>query len=123
MSGELRLTGRIRIDPPITWDELHDKPWAVDPSDYPDVQIAMSGAYIEPTHYESNGYELVSQIERIAQTFAVGPLGEIRRFTGFLHAIWGGGQEIFRIIIVNGKAVHVYLEMEWPHGARDEDKV
>lgn len=138
MSGDARITGRIGIDPPVTWGELHDKPWALGRQSrvYPDVVVDLgttsetaadgevlrhSGVAIVPTGHETSAYDLIDELDRIVQGFGTAPDGTARRFAGFLHVVWAGGQEIYRVVIKAGRAVEVRPVMVWPEGARDED--
>lgn len=137
MSGDARISGRIRIEPPVTWGELHDKPWATDPrNEWPDVVVELattkenvadgevlrhSGVAIVTTEHETSAYELVRQTTRIVKAFGTAPDGTARRFAGFLHVVWGGGEEVYRVIVREGRAVEVKPVLAWPEGARDED--
>lgn len=140
MSGDASISGRIAISPPITWGELHDKPWATgqQAGHYPDVKVDldtteehtatgvtkhMSGVAIVPTGHETNGYELTAEVDRIVGQFVRTPSGTVRIFTGFLHVIWGGGEDVYRVIVRDGDIVEVKPQMVWPSGARDEDSV
>lgn len=139
MSGEARISGRITITPPITWLELYDKPWATNPTGYPDVKIrlemdethtpagvhtSITGVAIEPTGHETSASDLETEVDRIVTEFAVTPDGGApRAFKGFLHVTWGQGQdlEIYRVIVRDGKTITINPVMTWPEGARDED--
>lgn len=138
MSGDAYISGRISISPPVTWGELYDKPWATgtEPGQYPDVKVELattrettptgevlhhSGVAITPTRHETSGYHLNDEVTRIVAAFATAPDGTARRFDGFLHVVWGGGQEMWRVVVQGASAVEVRPVMVWPVGARDED--
>lgn len=135
MSGDARISGEISIDPPLTWGELRDQLWALGTDGrYPDVVVKLdttrestaagellrhSGVAIAPTGHETNGYDLTDEVDRIARTFATAPDGSVRRFAGFLHVVWGGGEEIYRIVVRDGQAVEVRPTWVWPADASD----
>jgi hypothetical protein len=142
MSGDARITGRISIDPPITWPELADKQWAVtgdwkpEPPYSADALIRVDhhdintdqgvlsvrlGVAIAPYQGETSGYTLVQSVDRLVREFGTTPDGTNRTFTGFLHEVWGGGEAIRRVHVVDGRAVESRPVMTWPVGARDED--
>jgi hypothetical protein len=139
MSGDARITGRIAIRPAVTWGELHDKPWATGRHGfYPDVVVDLdtieehtqtgvvyhhSGVAIVPTGHETNGYELLDEVGRIVDAFKTAPDGIGRVFAGFLHVVWAGGKDVYRVVVRAGRAVEVRPQMVWPDGARDEDSV
>ncbi len=139
MSGDARISGRITITPPVTWGEIHDKPWATGQDrSYPDVVVEldttevntptgvvkhMSGVAIVPTGHETNGYELLDEVRRIVVAFGTTSDGTARTFAGFLHVVWGGGQEVYRVVVQDGRAGVARPRMVWPDGARDEDAV
>jgi hypothetical protein len=141
MSGDAHITGRIRITPPITWRELADKKWATGASErfggpYPDAKVELdqrdvdtdqgvlsvrAGVAIVPEGGETNGYTLTEDVDRIVREFTTAPDGTIRRFEGWLHLVWAGGEEIHRLHVVDGAAVEACPQVVWPVGARDED--
>lgn len=139
MSGDATITGRITVDPPITWSELHNQSWATNPNrGYPDVVVNLattkevtadgevfrySGDAIVTTGHETSAYHLVDELDRIVTTFDTTPDGTPRTFTGFFHVIWARGEEAFRVIVRDGHAVQVKPTVVWPDGARDEDSV
>jgi hypothetical protein len=143
MSGDARISGRIRIDPPITWPELAGKEWATEGDKMPDgywadakVQVdhrdvdtdqgvlsVRLGVAIVPEGGETSGYTLTSSVEQIVAEFGTAPNGNPRSFAGFLHMVWGGGEELHRVHVVDGHAVEVQPTLTWPEGARDEDGV
>lgn len=136
MSGDARISGRIVIDPPITWPELRPHAWATDTgSSWPDafVQVAATehdtddgtvirkqGVAIVPTDGETNGYDLTDNVARIVDQFAHTPEGTLRQWRGWLHLNWGG-EQVYRVHVVNGRAVESRPLLSWPVGARDED--
>jgi hypothetical protein len=138
MSGDARITGRIRITPPITWRELDGKRWAIGPDGrrYPDAVVEVDhqemdtgqgvlsvrlGVAIIPEGGETNGYTLTEDVDRIVHEFATAPDGTTRRFEGWLHLVWAAGEEIHRVHVVDGAAVEARPQVVWPVGARDED--
>lgn len=141
MSGDAHITGRIAVDPPITWPELAGQEWAttgdykhddgwcdakveVDHRDVDTDQGVLSvrlGTAIIPEGGETNGYALVPSVERIVAAFGTAPDGVCRTFSGFLHVVWGRGEETYRVHVVDGHAVESRPVMTWPVGARDED--
>lgn len=144
MSGDARIAGRIAIDPPITWPELVANDWAISGDWEPDgryhadakvlvdhsdvntdrgVLSIRHGVAIVPEGGETSGYTLVASVERIAQEFATAPDGVPRTFKGFLHLVWGGGEYVCRVHVVDGHAIEVTPALAWPEGARDEDGV
>lgn len=142
MSGDARITGRISIDPPITWGELGANRWAlgqerVDGQGWVDAVVHLDsaeevlpdgvmtrylGVAIIPAGGETNGYTLVADVDRIAKAFGRAPDGTVRRFAGWLHLIWGG-EAVYRVIVRDGVTVEVQPQVVWPEGARDEDAV
>lgn len=143
MSGDARITGRIVIDPPITWPELAGKTWATEGDYEPDppysadakvhvdhrdvdtdqgVLSVRLGVAITETGGETSAYTLTQSVERIVTEFATAPDGTRRTFTGFLHVTWGRGEETWRVHVVDGHAVESRPVMTWPVGARDEDE-
>jgi hypothetical protein len=140
MSGDARITGRIRITPPITWRELAGKHWPLGNNGgdghYPDAKVEIDhrdidtdqgvlsvrlGVAIIPVGGETNGYTLTEDVGRIVREFATAPDGTIRRFEGWLHLVWAGGEEIHRVHVVDGATVEARPQTVWPVGARDED--
>lgn len=138
MSGDAKVTGRININPPITWGEAHDKPWARGADGYPDAHVhfdtatrntptevvtVYSGVAIAPFEGEQSARTLLADVDRIVKEFATAPDGTGREFAGYLHVVWGGGEAIYRVHVVDGQAVEAKPQMVWPDGARDEDSV
>lgn len=144
MSGDARISGRIVIDPPITWPELAGQEWAtegnyrheggygcdakvaVDHRDVDTEQGVLSvrlGVAIVPEGGETSGYGLVPSVERIVGAFGRTPDGAPRTFSGFLHVVWGGGESVYRVHVVDGRVVESEPKLWWPEGARDEDGV
>lgn len=138
MSGDARISGQIRITPPITWGELHDQDWALGNGlrNWPDALVKLattventptgqvhhqSGVAIVPFDGETNGYTLTEDVARIVRHFATAPDGTPRRFAGFLHLVWADGEEVYRVVPVDGGAIEVRPQVVWPEGARDED--
>lgn len=137
MSGDARISGRIHIHPPITWAELRDKPWATGADQsWPDafvkvaeveantddgVVIRRTGTAIVPTDGETNGYDLLDNVSRIVAAFARTPDGVERAWSGWLHVIWGRGEDVYRVHVAGGRAVESKPALSWPAGARDED--
>jgi hypothetical protein len=138
VGGDARITGRISIAPPITWGELHDKPWAHQSGNghYPDVVVNLTttkettpdgevfhhaGTEIITTGHETSAYHLLDELNRIVTTFDATPDGTRRTFTGFFHVVWAHGDEVYRVVIRDGRAVEVKPQIVWPEGARDED--
>lgn len=134
MSGDARITGRINIDPPITWSELADNQWAIGRggNTYPDavvkvdnieentpdgVFVRRSGVAIVPTGCETNGYDLIDDVTRLARLVATTPDGVARRFTGFLHVVWARGEDTYRVVVRDGQAVKVHPTIVWPDDA------
>jgi hypothetical protein len=143
MSGDARITGQINIVPPVTWGELHDKPHLDErglglDGHFPDVTVKLdtisevtaegeflrrSGVAIIPTGFETNGYTLLDEVRRIVAEFATAPDGTARTFAGFLHVVWGRGEEVYRLTVRDGVPVQVNPRIVWPDGARNEDAV
>lgn len=94
MSGDAQISGRIRIEPPITWPELADRQWAVDgewkpdPPYWADAKVDVShrdvntdqgvlsvrlGVGIVPVGGETSGYTLTASVERIVREFGAAP--------------------------------------------------
>lgn len=147
MSGDTRISGRITITPPITKNELAGNRWAFKgfkeafasamgfgASDYPDVLVQLNGVdltfadpsepvgmAIVPTGFETSARTLLDDVDRIVQTFSSTPGGERRAFAGWLHVVWGGGEAVYRVHVVDGRAVGSKPVLAWPEGARDED--
>jgi hypothetical protein len=142
MSGDANITGRIVIDPPITWPELADRQWTIigdwkpEPPYWADAKVKVShrdvntdqgilsvrlGVALVPGGGEASGYMLVQSVERIVREFGTAPDGTARTFTGWSHEVWGGGEALRRVHVVDGRAVESRPEMVWPVGARDED--
>lgn len=141
MSGDAQISGRINIDPPVTWAELFDHQWAIGVAyqHYPDAVIKLdtteentadgvvhlhSGVAIVPTGHETSARTLVDDVTRIVGHAATAPDGTRRTFAGFLHVVWGG-ESIYRVVVSPGdlRVVEVYPKVVWPEGARDEDSV
>lgn len=142
MSGDVSITGRIDIDPPVTWGELHDQQWAIGQADrhYPDAIIKLatteentpdgvvmrhSGVAIVPTGHETSARTLLDDVTRIVGHVRTAPDGTARTFKGFLHVIWAGGEAIYRVMVdpATFNTVEVEPRIVWPEGARDEDSV
>ncbi len=144
MSGDARITGRINIDPPITWAELAGKTWATEGDYEPDPPYAADakvlvehrdvdtdlgvlsvrlGVAIVEVGGETSAYTLTQSVERIVAEFRTDPNGTMRTFKGFLHVVWGRGEESWRVHVVDGHAVESRPVMAWPVGAHDEDGV
>lgn len=143
MSGDAQISERISISPPVTWGELHDKPWATsgrgESGEWPDVVVELatteehgpagvtkqiSGVAIIPTGHETSAYTLLDDVNRIVRVFGVAPDGKRRTFAGFLHVIWGHGESVYRVVVLReGTAVQIEPQIVWPAGARDEDSV
>lgn len=139
MSGDARITGQIRITPPITWMELSRNKWALGlEGGYPDAIVKADhrdvdtdqgvlsvrlGVAIVPEGGETNGYTLIEDVDRIVREFATAPDGTPRQFEGWLHLNWGGGEAVYRVHVVDGRARSSAPQLIWPEGARDEDGV
>lgn len=141
MSSDARITGRINIDPPITWGELHDQMWAIgqQTDHYPDAVVKLDtteentpdgvvrrhgGVAIVPSGHETNGYDLLDDVTRIVREFRTGPDGVVRSLDGYLHVVWAGGEDTYRVYVTpRGEVTEGRPEMRWPVGARDEDGV
>lgn len=134
MSGDARISGRITITPPITWAELRANEWAmhhyadahikVDHNDVDTDQGVLSarfGVAIVPCDGETNGHNLTADVQRVVDAFPTTPDGTPRAFSGWLHVIWGGGDEVYRVHVVDGRAHEARPSLAWPAGARDED--
>lgn len=111
MSADARISGRININPPITWAELHDT------IDFlgRDIQLEVTaldsvGAdAIVPTYNETNAYGLMDELDKAVGAWGKTPDGAVRTFTGYLHVVWGVGAdtELYRVIVRDGRAVEV----------------
>lgn len=138
MGGDARITGRINIQPPITWGELYNQQWALGQKTdhYPDAYVKLgtteentpdgvmlrhTGVAIIPTGGDTSGYTLIKDVDRIVRSFGIAPDGTVRQFAGWLHLSWAGGEEIYRVIVRNGRPVDVRPQVVWPAGARNED--
>lgn len=141
MSGDAQITGRIRIDPPITWPELAGKTWATEgyrhPSGYwSDAKVQVQhhdvdtdqgvmsirhGVAIVPAGGETSAATVTESVGRIVEEFGTTPDGTPRTFVGWLHVIWGEGEAVYRVVVRDGRAVEVSPQVIWPEGARDED--
>ncbi len=142
MSGDAQITGRIAIIPPITWAELSGKTWATEGNDrWPDgywtdakvsvdqrdvdtdegVQSFRAGDNIVPCGGDTNGYTLNRSVQRIVDEFGTAPDGTVRTFAGFLHVVWAGEEDMWRVHVVDGRVKESRPVTMWPAGARDED--
>lgn len=135
MSGDARITGRISITPPITKNELAGNRWAFMPGSS-DALVRLNcsrddltfadpsapvGVAIAPEGGETSARTLVEDVNRIVATFRAAPDGAPRTFGGWLHVVWGGGEAVYRVHVVNGRVVEAEPVVTWPAGARDED--
>jgi hypothetical protein len=128
MSGDTRITGQIRIDPPITWRELVNAPWArgKETNHHPDAVVKVDeritdtpdgelhhhlGTAIVPTGHETSGYTLLADVNRIVKRFGDPADGPTRTFTGF--------EATYRVVVRDGAAVEVRPEIAWPADAQD----
>lgn len=134
MSEDTRVTGEIRIDPPITWGELHDERWALagdrdavvrvetEEVDTPEGLLAKHrGVAIIPERQDQSAYHLTEHVQAIVDRFGRAPDGTpIRTFTGHLECVWAGGEEMWRVVVEDGQAKRVKPIFVWPG---DEDLV
>lgn len=130
MSEDTTVTGEIRIEPPIPWGELHEERWALAGRDavvkvdseetvVPDgVLTKHSGVAIVPERTDQNAYQLVEHVQAIVDRFATAPDGTTRTFTGYLHCRWKGGNEDWRVVVVDGRPVELKPVVVWPATGR-----
>lgn len=144
MSGDAQISGRINITPPITWPELVDKEWAHKGNDrWPDgywtdakvhldhldvttdvgILNVLVGVAIVAQGGETSAYTLTRSVQRIVDAFGTAPDGTARTFAGYLHVVWAGGEDMWRVHVVDGRAVESRPELTWPAGATDDDSV
>lgn len=129
MSEDTRTVGAIRIAPPLTWPEIDGAPLNIhrnydrdavlrvveDEVSTPDGPLLKRTAdAIIPERQDSNHYHLTEQIQALIDRYCAG-----RTLAGFIDCTWGGGEDKWRIVVRDGRAVEV--RPEWPVGARDED--
>jgi len=121
MSDDARVSGEIRIDPPISQKA---RLTILRVLDFKDIDLKIddetgNGVAIVSS-YSSCRY-LLEEIQEIVDTFG----GAGRQFTGFLHVVWGTGSDtdIYRVIVRNGKAIEVRPQILWPVDAMTPEEV
>lgn len=138
MSGDVRVTGFITIDPPLTWARARDSLWLTTkddddrnwsgPGNYREVLLRVmdsardtdTGIVIDrlvdqivPAPGETNGYYLTEQIQAI-----VDEIGPGHTFAGHLECTWRGApMEVRRIAVRDGRVVELRPKVTWPDDA------
>lgn len=117
-------SGKITIDPPIPWDLLEHSRYRDDAhGDDSDAAIV-----VEETHDKAAGtftragvaihnrwedhsksYDIMEDVQAIVDAF-----GEGRTFSGHIAAAGEEAGDLWRLCVVNGKAVRVSPDILWP---------
>ena len=110
------VTGLITIDPPITWGELYDTPWAAGEDDYEhDVQLQIVSTYEEtdegtlerkfataivPASEDGyKAYRIEEHLQDILTRFAV----DGRTFRGYLQGEGEDNEDVWRLSVRSGQ--------------------
>lgn len=124
MGYNTSVTGEIRIEPPLTWREFKDSPFAdrdmdvklridaetVDTDDGPLMRKTASA--IVPAWEDSyKAYKLIEHVQQAIDAFPG------HTFTGRLECEGEENTDIWRVVIRDGRAVRVEPRIVWP----DED--
>jgi hypothetical protein len=126
MSSYTRVTEEIEIVPPLTWKEIQDKEFQ---SGFPRKQWRAVKLVIASDEMETDegtlrrrqGIQVApSQTDRYKAYDVVADLQEIvddfpgHEFIGYLEGDGEEPEDLWRVHVVNGKAVKVVPEIVWP---------
>lgn len=121
-------SGEIRIVPPLTWAEAKDSPWlSVDHGDLmllleenaetvetdhgTDTFTRKSVTAVVPITDDSyKGYQIEDHLQQIVQAFPG------HEFTGYISAEGEDAGDLWRLAVMDGKAVKVKPRIVWPDG-------
>lgn len=119
--------GRIEIDPPLTWEEIRETPWA-DAEGFPELRIEVEeetvttevgeatlkkGVAVVPAQEDPyKGYSILSTLKEILAAFPD------HAFSGEIRAEGEEAGDIWRMRIVNGKAIREDAQVTWPDGTK-----
>lgn len=121
MSYNTRVTGEIRIEPPLTWREFKDSPFAgddldvklhveaetVDTDDGP-LMRKTAAALIPSWEDKYKAYNLVAHVQQAIDAFPG------HTFIGRLECEGEESGDLWRVVFRNGRAVKVTPRIVWP---------
>lgn len=126
MSEDTRITGAILIHPPLIWAELDDPALSgllsIDDRQHDAVLRVVETVERTPTGTATHrvadaivattfpGADLTSDVQHIVNLF-----GANHTFSGRLDCVWAHGEDIWRVVVRDGKAVEV--RPTWPDEA------
>jgi hypothetical protein len=120
------FTGEITIIPPLSWDEIRDSPWRPDAAQSQDedlmfriaehaistiegsAAIRKAVAVASTWEEEARGYHIVECLQRIADAYPD------RQFVGHISAEGEEAGDMWRLAVVNGRAVKIKPTIVWP---------
>lgn len=130
MSEDTRVTGEIRIDPPIPWTEVADEQWlnihrnydrdavlrvVEEPVDTPEGRLLRRQVdAIVPERQDQSAYHLTEHVQDLVDKYGAG-----RTFTGFLDCVWARGDDRWRVVVVDGEAKQIRPRIVWPDGTEE----
>lgn len=124
---DTEYTGEITITPPLPWSAIHDSPFVPDSRGYADRDckfrlaettvetdegtltrkqaVAVTSTFTGPT----GGYDIVEHLQELIDLH-----GEGRTFAGFIEADGADFGDLWRLAVVNGRAVRIRARIVWP---------
>jgi hypothetical protein len=125
-----RVTGELRIEPPLTWAEFKDSPFLQGgPNDDTDYNVCLktteetvdtddgqlvrkTAAEVLPRWDDSfKAYHLVEHVQAVVDAFPG------RAFTGRLECEGEEAGDLWRVVVRDGRAVKIEPRIVWPDEA------
>lgn len=126
-----RVNGRIAITPPLPWGAIRDSAYiSTDDCPFVGTSVAIhvetertetdegtltvrTGTAITGAHGDGGApykaYDIVEDLQKVIDQF-----GEGRTFTGYLQGEGEDPGDLWRLYVVNGRAVEVKPTIVWP---------
>ncbi len=121
------FTGEITITPPLPWSAIHDSPFVPDSRGFADrdCKFRLDTATVETDEgtltrkqavavtctYDNpcGAYDIVEHLQELIDTH-----GEGRTFAGFIEADGANAGDLWRLAVIDGRAVRVQPRIVWP---------
>lgn len=130
MGYNTRFTGEITIDPPLLWVDVKDSPFlranarrsgssngrdlmfdietTERDTDEGVLTVRRARALVSTWEDDARGYEIVKHLQEVVDTFPT------RTYGGRIDAEGEESADIWRLKVVNGRAVRFEPEIVWP---------
>lgn len=128
MSYNTRVTGEIRINPPLSWAEIKREKFHLEghyeinlilDHDTRDTdtgqETVITGFLLKPDNEHAKNYHIVEHLQRFADTYA----RKGRTLTGYFECEGEEQPDMWRLVIVEGKAKVVRAAVLWPEDVTD----